>query len=92
MSNSDFLIKPAAAVLHVFSSVLILAGRVSTAVFSYITSFFSPLLSFLKAVCCSDMKHCCPTGYTCTGEGECLPKTSSPRWSNWNKKKARQLI
>lgn len=25
----------------------------------------------LKAVCCSDNKHCCPPGYTCTAEGNC---------------------
>ncbi|XP_075418069.1 progranulin [Tenrec ecaudatus] len=24
-----------------------------------------------EAVCCSDHQHCCPHGYTCTGEGQC---------------------
>ncbi|TKS91421.1 Granulins Proepithelin [Collichthys lucidus] len=45
-----------------------------------------------NAVCCSDMLHCCPTGYTCTGAGDC---TQDPRlhWLNWrifyaNKKRA----
>ncbi|KAM4717217.1 granulin a [Anableps anableps] len=40
------------------------------------------------AVCCSDMKHCCPSGYTCTEEGSCIQN-----WQNWdmfltNKKRA----
>uniref|UniRef100_H3D121 Granulins domain-containing protein n=1 Tax=Tetraodon nigroviridis TaxID=99883 RepID=H3D121_TETNG len=42
-----------------------------------------PLSSFLKAVCCNDMKHCCPTGYTCTG-GQCSMNSGGPRWFNWN--------
>ncbi|XP_034046800.1 granulin a [Thalassophryne amazonica] len=30
------------------------------------------------AVCCSDMKYCCPAGYTCTGEGGCVQKRPFP--------------
>ncbi|XP_021165930.2 granulin a isoform X3 [Fundulus heteroclitus] len=36
-----------------------------------------------NAVCCSDMKHCCPTGYTCTEEGSCI-QNSGLDWQNWN--------
>uniref|UniRef100_A0A3B5ML31 Granulin a n=1 Tax=Xiphophorus couchianus TaxID=32473 RepID=A0A3B5ML31_9TELE len=44
------------------------------------------------AVCCSDMKHCCPSGYTCTEEGSCV-QNSGPNWQTWdmfstNKKRA----
>ena len=32
----------------------------------------------VHAVCCSDMKHCCPEGYTCEdGKGECLRAATS---------------
>ncbi|XP_062294871.1 granulin a [Scomber scombrus] len=48
-----------------------------------------------NAVCCSDMQHCCPTGYTCTDTGGC---TQGPAfdWHNWrmffsNKKRAMNL-
>ncbi|XP_043957402.1 granulin a [Gambusia affinis] len=45
-----------------------------------------------NAVCCSDMKHCCPSGYTCTEEGSCV-KNSGFNWQTWdmfstNKKRA----
>ncbi|XP_006803151.1 granulin a [Neolamprologus brichardi] len=45
-----------------------------------------------NAVCCSNMKHCCPTGYTCTEEGSCI-QNSKLYWPNWhvflaNKKRA----
>ncbi|XP_035510474.1 granulin a [Morone saxatilis] len=45
-----------------------------------------------NAVCCSDMLHCCPTGYTCTEGGDCTQDTRL-RWYNWhmflaNKKRA----
>uniref|UniRef100_A0A4W6E481 Granulin a n=1 Tax=Lates calcarifer TaxID=8187 RepID=A0A4W6E481_LATCA len=45
-----------------------------------------------NAVCCSDMKHCCPTGYTCTEGGSCTQNTGL-HWHNWqvflaNKKRA----
>ncbi|XP_051243041.1 granulin a isoform X8 [Dicentrarchus labrax] len=45
-----------------------------------------------NAVCCSDMLHCCPTGYTCTEGGDCT-KDTRLRWDNWhmflaNKKRA----
>ncbi|XP_024655452.2 granulin a isoform X1 [Maylandia zebra] len=45
-----------------------------------------------NAVCCSDMKHCCPTGYTCTEENSCI-QNSKLYWPNWhvflaNKKRA----
>ncbi|XP_041824151.1 granulin a isoform X2 [Melanotaenia boesemani] len=45
-----------------------------------------------NAVCCSDMKHCCPTGYTCTEAGSCT-QNSGLHWYNWhvflaNKKRA----
>ncbi|XP_030590985.1 granulin a isoform X2 [Archocentrus centrarchus] len=36
-----------------------------------------------NAVCCSDMKHCCPTGYTCTDEGSCI-QNSRLYWPNWH--------
>ncbi|XP_014912315.1 granulin a isoform X1 [Poecilia latipinna] len=35
------------------------------------------------AVCCSDMKHCCPAGYTCTEEGSCV-QNSGLNWQTWN--------
>ncbi|XP_067332061.1 granulin a [Channa argus] len=45
-----------------------------------------------NAVCCSDMLHCCPTGYTCTETGDCTQDTKL-HWFNWdvfftNKKRA----
>uniref|UniRef100_A0A665TPF0 Granulins domain-containing protein n=1 Tax=Echeneis naucrates TaxID=173247 RepID=A0A665TPF0_ECHNA len=45
-----------------------------------------------NAVCCSDMQHCCPTGYTCTEGGACIQSTKF-FWNNWheflaNKKRA----
>uniref|UniRef100_A0A3B4VGM4 Granulins domain-containing protein n=1 Tax=Seriola dumerili TaxID=41447 RepID=A0A3B4VGM4_SERDU len=45
-----------------------------------------------EAVCCSDMMHCCPTGYTCTEAGACIQNTRL-HWYNWheflaNKKRA----
>lgn len=46
-----------------------------------------PSLSLLKAVCCSDMTHCCPTGYTCSEGGQCSLRTSRLRWFNWGNKK-----
>ena len=27
---------------------------------------------YVNGVCCSDMKHCCPSGYKCTVKGSCL--------------------
>ena len=27
---------------------------------------------YSSGVCCSDMKHCCPSGYTCSSTGSCL--------------------
>ncbi|XP_008414664.1 granulin a isoform X2 [Poecilia reticulata] len=35
------------------------------------------------AVCCSDMKHCCPAGYTCTDEGSCV-QNAGLNWQTWN--------
>ncbi|XP_036943926.1 granulin a [Acanthopagrus latus] len=35
-----------------------------------------------NAVCCSDMIHCCPTGYTCTQTGDCT-KNTGLQWYNW---------
>ncbi|XP_026206348.1 granulin a isoform X2 [Anabas testudineus] len=45
-----------------------------------------------NAVCCSDMKHCCPAGYTCTDTGDCS-KDIRLHWFDWhvflaNKKRA----
>uniref|UniRef100_A0A3Q3F960 Granulins-like n=1 Tax=Kryptolebias marmoratus TaxID=37003 RepID=A0A3Q3F960_KRYMA len=36
-----------------------------------------------NAVCCSDMKHCCPADYSCTEGGACIQNTR-PNWHNWN--------
>ncbi|XP_038562642.1 granulin a [Micropterus salmoides] len=38
---------------------------------------------FPDAVCCSDMKHCCPAGYTCTETGDCTQNTKLT-WHNWH--------
>ncbi|KAG7263793.1 hypothetical protein CRUP_009977 [Coryphaenoides rupestris] len=35
-----------------------------------------------NAVCCMDMKHCCPAGYTCHVGGTCTP-TVAVHWNNW---------
>ncbi|XP_073713418.1 granulin a isoform X7 [Misgurnus anguillicaudatus] len=35
-----------------------------------------------KAVCCDDMKHCCPAGYTCSKEGVCS-KPKGLKWNSW---------
>lgn len=47
------------------------------------------------AVCCSDMRHCCPHGSTCTDAGECS-QDPRPHWFNWSvflaNKKKRALI
>nr|XP_020461189.1 granulins-like [Monopterus albus] len=45
-----------------------------------------------NAVCCSNMKHCCPSGYTCNEDGTCAQNTWL-RWHSWymflsNKKRA----
>nr|XP_043906826.1 granulin a isoform X1 [Solea senegalensis] len=45
-----------------------------------------------NAVCCSDMKHCCPSGYTCTTAGSCT-QNMGLLWRDWhmflaNKKRA----
>ncbi|MCJ8738984.1 hypothetical protein PDJAM_G00042020 [Pangasius djambal] len=45
-----------------------------------------------KAVCCSDMQHCCPAGYTCDESGSCTPALGF----NWDvffsrKKRARAV-
>lgn len=37
---------------------------------------------FPNAVCCSDMLHCCPAGYTCDGSGQCSQKPA--HWYSWN--------
>ena len=29
---------------------------------------------YSNGVCCTDMKHCCPSGYICTSKGTCLLK------------------
>ncbi|KAM4598167.1 granulin a [Polymixia lowei] len=36
----------------------------------------------LNAVCCGDMKHCCPAGYACGNGGTCTQNTGL-RWDNW---------
>ena len=27
---------------------------------------------YVNGVCCTDMKHCCPSGHKCTSKGTCL--------------------
>ncbi|XP_030645642.1 granulin a [Chanos chanos] len=47
-----------------------------------------------KAVCCPDMKHCCPAGYTCSDEGTCSQSVGL-NWDNWDlffSKKKRALL
>lgn len=36
-----------------------------------------------NAVCCGDMSHCCPSGYTCIQGGVCVRNTGL-HWHNWN--------
>uniref|UniRef100_UPI0037E9B7E7 granulin a n=1 Tax=Semicossyphus pulcher TaxID=241346 RepID=UPI0037E9B7E7 len=48
-----------------------------------------------NAVCCSDMLHCCPSGWTCDSAGECTQNTAL-NWSDWhmfmaNKKRSKML-
>ncbi|GAA6072609.1 granulin a isoform X1, partial [Tachysurus ichikawai] len=45
-----------------------------------------------KAVCCSDMQHCCPAGYTCDVSGSCIQATGFD-WEMFfsKKKRARTL-
>ena len=31
---------------------------------------------YSNGVCCTDMKHCCPSGYICTSKGTCLLKNN----------------
>ncbi|XP_070778918.1 granulin a [Enoplosus armatus] len=38
---------------------------------------------FPNAVCCSDMMHCCESGYTCTEGGDCIQNTRL-HWFNWH--------
>ncbi|XP_056608956.1 granulin a isoform X1 [Triplophysa dalaica] len=38
---------------------------------------------YAKAVCCDDMKHCCPAGYKCGDDSTCI-KASGPKWSSWS--------
>nr|XP_023691518.1 granulins-like isoform X2 [Paramormyrops kingsleyae] len=37
-----------------------------------------------KAVCCSDMQHCCPSGYTCDPVGGSCTKKAGLRWDSWD--------
>ncbi|MFT7797620.1 hypothetical protein Z043-100454 [Arapaima gigas] len=37
-----------------------------------------------QAVCCPDMKHCCPSGYTCDLTGGSCTKLAELRWDTWN--------
>ncbi|XP_013865749.1 granulin a [Austrofundulus limnaeus] len=36
-----------------------------------------------NAVCCSDMKRCCPSNYSCSDGGACVRNTG-PSWNTWN--------
>ncbi|XP_026064028.1 granulin a isoform X3 [Carassius auratus] len=36
-----------------------------------------------KAVCCDDMKHCCPAGYKCGAGGTCTSAVGFD-WNNWD--------
>ncbi|KAJ8404295.1 hypothetical protein AAFF_G00340680 [Aldrovandia affinis] len=38
---------------------------------------------FPEAVCCSDMKHCCPTGYTCDLKTASCSWPGKLSWDNW---------
>ncbi|KAL4657817.1 kielin/chordin-like protein [Arapaima gigas] len=38
----------------------------------------------VNAVCCPDMKHCCPSGYTCDLTGGSCTKLAELRWDTWN--------
>ncbi|XP_062847915.1 granulin b [Trichomycterus rosablanca] len=35
-----------------------------------------------QAVCCKDMKHCCPMGYTCDSERGCIQRSPLTWWEN----------
>lgn len=35
-----------------------------------------------RAVCCKDMKHCCPEGYTCDPENRCTKMSPLTWWDN----------
>ncbi|XP_017320488.1 granulin b isoform X1 [Ictalurus punctatus] len=37
---------------------------------------------FQQAVCCKDMKHCCPKGYTCDPENRCTKASPLTWWDN----------
>ncbi|XP_036408715.1 multiple epidermal growth factor-like domains protein 6 [Megalops cyprinoides] len=37
-----------------------------------------------QAVCCSDMKHCCPAGFTCDPKGGSCSKSARLRWDSWD--------
>ncbi|XP_053094900.1 granulin b isoform X2 [Pangasianodon hypophthalmus] len=37
---------------------------------------------FEQAVCCKDMKHCCPKGYTCDPEKRCTKASPFTWWDN----------
>ncbi|XP_060776980.1 granulin b isoform X2 [Neoarius graeffei] len=37
---------------------------------------------FHQAVCCKDMKHCCPKGYTCDPEHRCTKASPLTWWDN----------
>ncbi|TNN42529.1 Granulin [Liparis tanakae] len=47
-----------------------------------------------NAVCCSDMLHCCPTGYTCTAAGDCTQDTGlhGHSWHVFFANKKRALV
>ncbi|KAG9343840.1 hypothetical protein JZ751_013221 [Albula glossodonta] len=36
-----------------------------------------------KAVCCSDMKHCCPAGYSCDPKTGSCSRSGALRWDGW---------
>ncbi|TSQ23976.1 Granulin [Bagarius yarrelli] len=47
---------------------------------------------FPKAVCCSDMQHCCPDGYTCDQSGSCTPALGFDWEMLFSKKKQAQTL
>ena len=48
--------------------------------------FGSACCPFENGVCCPDLRHCCPNGFSCNERGGCIPKNDTNIFDNNNNK------
>ncbi len=46
--------------------------------------FGSACCPFENGVCCPDLRHCCPNGFSCNERGGCIPKNDTNIFNNNN--------